>query len=216
MFAGHLEPLLRILGRADLMTLLGKQQGTTLAHDLFVIDNQNRCVFHVDLPAFPVDRLPPSRPQGIVTVNVVPAPGPLSTAILPPCASMIPCVTAKPNPVPCPTSLEVKNGSKILRMILRRDADAGIAEDNLHRIAADARGGRGVTRQLASANHELTTVGHRFTGIYQQIHKHLLHLAGIHQTCCDRRIIFPPNLDRREPRLMFHQGNRLLEIPGNS
>ena len=49
------EPLVRVLGRTDFMTLLGEQQGATLAHDLFVIDNQDRRVFHVDLAAIPQD-----------------------------------------------------------------------------------------------------------------------------------------------------------------
>ena len=63
MFAGHLEPLLRVLGRADLMTLLGEQQGTTLAHDLLVIDNQDRRVLHVDLTAvILMDERLPSHP----------------------------------------------------------------------------------------------------------------------------------------------------------
>src|SRR5207249_4812645 len=44
--------------------------------------------------------------------NVAPAPGALSTSIRPPWALVMPCAIASPSPVPAPTSLVVKNGSK--------------------------------------------------------------------------------------------------------
>src|SRR5256886_1360063 len=45
--------------------------------------------------------------------NVAPSPGVLATEIAPPCSLTIPYVMDKPRPVPFPTSLVVKNGSKI-------------------------------------------------------------------------------------------------------
>src|SRR5256884_4004504 len=47
--------------------------------------------------------------------NVAPSPGVLTTEIAPPCSLTIPYVMDKPRPVPFPTSLVVKNGSKIRR-----------------------------------------------------------------------------------------------------
>src|SRR5436190_1207703 len=47
--------------------------------------------------------------------NVAPSPGVLATEIVPPCSLTIPYVLDKPRPVPFPTSLVVKNGSKIRR-----------------------------------------------------------------------------------------------------
>src|SRR5439155_20541777 len=47
--------------------------------------------------------------------NVAPSPCGLTTEIVPPCSLMIPYVMDKPSPVPFPTSLVVKNGSKIRR-----------------------------------------------------------------------------------------------------
>src|SRR5438552_3965648 len=47
--------------------------------------------------------------------NVAPSPGVLTTEIVPPCSLTIPYVMDKPRPVPFPTSLVVKNGSKIRR-----------------------------------------------------------------------------------------------------
>ena len=47
--------------------------------------------------------------------NVAPAPGGLKTEIVPPCSLMIPYVMERPRPVPFPTCLVVKNGSKIRR-----------------------------------------------------------------------------------------------------
>src|SRR5205807_5933578 len=46
--------------------------------------------------------------------NVAPSPGGLTTEIVPPCSLTIPYVMDRPRPVPFPTSLVVKNGSKIL------------------------------------------------------------------------------------------------------
>src|SRR5256886_8230726 len=45
--------------------------------------------------------------------DVAPSPGVLATEIAPPCSLTIPYVMDKPRPVPFPTSLVVKNGSKI-------------------------------------------------------------------------------------------------------
>ena len=47
------------------------------------------------------------------TVKVVPMPGELFTSIFPPCWRMIPNALDSPSPVPLPSGLVVKNGSKI-------------------------------------------------------------------------------------------------------
>src|SRR5205823_14461441 len=51
--------------------------------------------------------------RGRLMRNVAPSPGGLATEIVPPCSLMIPYVMDRPRPVPFPTSLVVKNGSKI-------------------------------------------------------------------------------------------------------
>ena len=45
-------------------------------------------------------------------MNSVPSPGVLRTVILPPWLVTMPCTTASPRPVPSPTPLVVKKGSK--------------------------------------------------------------------------------------------------------
>ena len=51
--------------------------------------------------------------SGSSTVNVVPSPKRVSTRIVPPCRSTMLNEMESPNPVPSPTGLVVKNGSKI-------------------------------------------------------------------------------------------------------
>ena len=53
-------------------------------------------------------------PSGILMVKVVPSPIRLSTPISPLCSLTMPYETDRPSPVPLPTGLVVKNGSKIL------------------------------------------------------------------------------------------------------
>ena len=50
---------------------------------------------------------------GITIRNVVPVPTWLSTMMRPPCRSTMPWTIDRPRPDPSPTSLVVKNGSKI-------------------------------------------------------------------------------------------------------
>src|SRR5208282_3080141 len=50
-------------------------------------------------------------PAGRTTANFAPRPNPASTSMRPPCRLMIPCASDKPNPVPLPAGLVVKNGS---------------------------------------------------------------------------------------------------------
>ena len=50
---------------------------------------------------------------GRITRNRVPSPGALSTSIRPPWSWTMPWVMLRPKPVPSPTALVVKNGSKI-------------------------------------------------------------------------------------------------------
>src|SRR5664279_5963885 len=54
---------------------------------------------------------------GIVIEKVVPLPGSLDTSMCPPCLRMMPWVIDKPRPVPVPTGLVVKKGSKMRLMI---------------------------------------------------------------------------------------------------
>src|SRR5262249_29946226 len=51
--------------------------------------------------------------SGRAVRNVAPVPGALSTSMRPPCAVTTPWLIASPRPVPLPTSLVVKNGSKM-------------------------------------------------------------------------------------------------------
>ncbi|MCY1534850.1 hypothetical protein D9M68_702340 [compost metagenome] len=50
---------------------------------------------------------------GKYSMKVVPSPGTLSTWIAPPCACTMPSTTGSPSPVPLPTALVVKKGSKM-------------------------------------------------------------------------------------------------------
>src|SRR5580658_4327733 len=47
-----------------------------------------------------------------------PCPGALSTTMRPPWSLIMPCTTARPSPVPLPTSLVVKNGSKSRALVV--------------------------------------------------------------------------------------------------
>src|SRR5215470_4151350 len=55
----------------------------------------------------------PSPACGKYASNVLPLPGELSTFRAPPCCVTIPCTVDRPSPVPCPTALVVKKGSRI-------------------------------------------------------------------------------------------------------
>src|SRR5213079_1818011 len=83
--------------------------GKRLQQSRVVVDDENvqRChgaeVYFVSGPA-----------SGRWIRNVAPSPGVLATEIVPPCSLTIPYVMDRPRPVPFPTSLVVKNGSKIL------------------------------------------------------------------------------------------------------
>ena len=57
---------------------------------------------------------------GSAIVNVVPWPGALSTLMRPPHSLTIARTVARPRPVPLPSALVVKNGSKMLRLHVRR------------------------------------------------------------------------------------------------
>src|SRR2546426_249731 len=84
--------------------------GKRLQQSRVVVDDENvqRChgaeVYFVSGPA-----------SGRWMRNVAPSPGVLATEIVPPCSLTIPYAMDKPRPVPFPTSLVVKNGSKIRR-----------------------------------------------------------------------------------------------------
>ena len=66
-----------------------------------------------------------------------PAPGVVSTQIRPPCASTYAFASVRPRPVPPNARVDDestwKNGSKILRDLLARDADARVGDDELER-----------------------------------------------------------------------------------
>ncbi len=72
--------------------------------------------------------------RGRNTLKAVPLPGSLSTSIHPWCCLTMPYTVARPRPVPFPTSLVVKNGSKMRRRVLRRNAAAGIDRRSGRRI----------------------------------------------------------------------------------
>ena len=55
----------------------------------------------------------PFPPTGRITRKRLPRPGVLSTSTRPPWSATMPWLTANPRPVPWPTGLVVKNGSKI-------------------------------------------------------------------------------------------------------
>src|SRR5438034_4410207 len=89
----------------------GLQQGRVVVHDE---DAQRRHHWDGSLVA--------AGARGRWMRNVAPAPGGLKTEIVPPCSLMIPYVMERPRPVPFPTCVVVKYGSKI-----RRWSPGGIA-----------------------------------------------------------------------------------------
>ena len=65
-------------------------------------------------------------------MKVVPSPGVDSTQMTPPLWLTMPYTVASPRPVPSPTALVVKNGSKTARPGRGVHADAGVANDEHH------------------------------------------------------------------------------------
>src|SRR5262249_54377806 len=104
-----------------------------------VVDDHHRVLPVVDLHASPY-RVPPTAlsscapaaAPGSTTRNVVPPPGTLSTSSCPPWAETTLWLMARPSPVPAPTSLVVKNGSK------RRPSSSGGMPDPSSRMATTA------------------------------------------------------------------------------
>ena len=84
--------------------------------------------------------------------NVVPWPGVLSTAMYPRACWITPRQVANPSPVPRPSCLVVKNGSKMRASGVRVHADTGVLDLELHE-----RAGRplAVDRGLRSAEHRV-------------------------------------------------------------
>src|SRR5439155_21724240 len=77
----------------------------TLQDHRLIIDKKNP-LFHAAFLS--------AEASGRRMINVVPRPTPVSKAMVPPCLSTsTECAIAKPCPVPLPTPLVVKNGSKI-------------------------------------------------------------------------------------------------------
>ena len=114
----------------------------------------------------------------------LPRPGVLSTAIAPPCAETMPCTTASPSPVPCPTGLVVKNGSKTRSRVAssmpqplsltHRCACAPGAQTDAGRAASGVEIGRG------QADHDAAAAAlQRVPGVGAQVHQHLLHLRRV-------------------------------------
>src|SRR5262245_57595694 len=104
-----------------------------------VVDDHHRVLPVVDLHASPY-RVPPTAlsscapaaAPGSTTRNVVPPPGTLSTSSCPPWAETTLWLMARPSPVPAPTSLVVKNGSKM------RPSSSGGMPDPSSRMATTA------------------------------------------------------------------------------
>src|SRR6185437_12760163 len=88
------------------------------AHQGLIVDQQNGQSFHASFSA-----KVRSRDTGRHRVKVVPFPASLSTKMFPPCRSMMPRLTESPSPVPSPSPLVVKKGSKT-----RGRTDAGMPD----------------------------------------------------------------------------------------
>jgi len=103
--------------------------------------------------------------MGNLMWKLVPSPGQESTRISPPCCWMIWCVMASPSPVPSPTGLVVKNGSKMRGQVFLRDTLAVVGHADVHRII----GMPGLDAQLSLAFHGLCRVG-------EEVEEHLIEL----------------------------------------
>ena len=125
--------------------------------------------------------------------KVVPCPGVLSTVIAPPCSVMMPCTTARPKPVPSPTSLVVKNGSKMrsrtsgampcpVSRTVKRMYGPGLR----FRMGECALGGKDHSVQ-ADFQHP-PGLAHGMRGIRAEVHEYLLHLGGVGQHSTGREV----------------------------
>ena len=215
MFLGHGESLVGVLARAHLVTLFGQQQCATLAHDLLVIDHQDRPVFHVDLAASTLGQVVQCLSSGSVIVNVVPSPGVLSTAMLPPCPSMIPCVIGQSQSRTLPHVLGREERIEDLPDVLRRNADARVAEHDLDGFAVAIRlrptGSRPLpARPNRAVDHRGASLRWRSPAGSRRLVASVRHPRG---PACAERSKSRADLDRLKPRLMFHQRDRLLQDP---
>src|SRR5262249_46766827 len=109
--ADALQGLLTVGGGDHQVALARQQVGEEGANvGLIVDDQQLLSLSHT----FSEGWAPPVR--GTHTFMVVPLPGALDTSIAPPCASTIRRARGRPRPVPWPTGLVVKKGSKMRGM----------------------------------------------------------------------------------------------------
>ena len=125
---GAIEQLERrraAVGRHDL-ELVAVVEPEELQDVGLVVDDDDRVAAIVEVHAPPICsrarlccqvRAPGS---ASTMVKVAPRPGSLSTSMRPPCAAMMPWLIDRPRPVPAPTSLVVKNGSKMRACRRRR------------------------------------------------------------------------------------------------
>src|SRR6185503_14015365 len=107
--------LARALRRDHLELAFAEPLGEQLGHALVVVDDQHSAL-HVRASsgALSSSGLVSCGPRGSRTRNVEPWPGTEATSIDPPCSRTMPATIESPSPVPSPTGLVVKNGSKIL------------------------------------------------------------------------------------------------------
>ena len=166
-------------------------------HFVIVVDGQDDGLGHQARDLSRLTRW--SGDAGSVTQNSVP-PGPVCTSIAPWCRWTMRRAMSRPRPVPWPTSLVVKNGSKMRFAIVRRNARPVV--DHAHDDLAVA--GGGVDAHVAA--------GRRVDRVVDQIRPDLVQLAAV---AVDRAADAPGtrDLDRRPTSPSPSSGARSSCLP---
>ena len=90
----------------------------------------------------------------------------------------MPWLTESPNPVPFPTSLEVKNGSKI-RFRFFSGMPQPVSTIDIATIGSGFGSGRPRIVGAASGDGDAALLLDRMLGVDQHVHDHLLDLIGV-------------------------------------
>ena len=194
---------------ADLFQALGAARGgghlvvrpledgpAGVEHDLLVVDQQDAAGGGAHDPTSS------AFPRGNSMVKVVPTPSSLSTVIVPPCSLTMPKLMAKPRPVPCPTSLVVKKGSKIRPRSSSRMPWPVSPQHELDHFPFQVEpGGHGQAPGAA----------HRLGGVDDEVHEHLLDLRRVDDGIGQAVGVVPDHLDVVEQGPVLHQREALLD-----
>ena len=174
---------------------------------------QGRCCWPAAAAWLPVARRArgaDTAASGRKTRNSAPPAAGLSTSIQPSWSLTMPWLTARPSPVPCPSSLVVKNGSKILSRSAAGMPGPLSAISSMAYSAGGARSSPSLRRTIrVGGDAQRAAAGHGVDRVHEQVQADLLDLIGIAGDLGRRRHHVHVDLDPLAPDRLAQELQRL-------